>query len=103
MPDDGAIVAISHGYGTRLRYCAWTSTGFWPGVADIGLSALAGAGDFNYEAEFRERTSGASYFLINNFAEFDNQPELKAILYQRYPIYDEGDGYLIFDLTRRVD
>ncbi len=103
MPDDGAIVAISHGYGTRLRYYAWTSTGFWPGVADIGLSALAGAGDFNYEAEFRERTSGASYFLINNFAEFDNQPELKAILYQRYPIYDEGDGYLIFDLTRRVD
>ena len=103
MPDDGAIVAISHSYGTRLRYYAWTGTRFWPGVADIGLSALAGGGHFNYEAEFRERTNGASYFLINNFAELDNQPELKAILYQRFPIYDEGDGYLIFDLTRRVE
>jgi hypothetical protein len=103
MPDDGAIVAISHGYGTRLRYYAWTGTSHWPGVADIGLSALAGAEDFDYEAEFRERTNGASYFLINNFGELDNQPELKAILYQRYPIYEEGDGYLIFDLSQRID
>ena len=103
MPDDGAIVAISHGYGTRLRYYAWTGSRHWPGVADIGLRDLAGAEHFDYEAEFRERTDGAHYFLINNFAELDNQPELKAILYQQFPIYDEGDGYLIFDLTRPVD
>lgn len=98
MPDDGAIVAISHGYGTRLRYYSWTGSRHWPGVADIGLTALAGADEFDYEAEFRDRTDGASYFVITNFAEFDNQPRLKSILYEQFSIYDEGDGYLIFDL-----
>ncbi len=103
MPSDGGILAISHGYGTRLRYYAWTGTNQWPGVADIGLDALRGGGEFDYEAEFDRRTSGYSYFLINNFAELDSQPELKGILYEQFPIYDEGDGYLIFDLTQRID
>ena len=98
MPQDGPIIALTHAYGTRLEYYGRQSTQFWPGQADIGLGLLAGRGEFNYEAEFEQRTEGVRYFLVTNFAEFDQQPELKTILYERYPIHEEGDGYLLFDL-----
>ena len=39
-----------------------------------------------------------SYFLVTDFEEFNRQPELKERLFSSYPLYSEGDGYLIFDL-----
>ena len=102
MPDDGSIIAISHGYGTRLRYYAWTGSSHWPGVADIDLNQLAGAAKFDYEAEFWQRIGGAKYFLITNFAEFERQPELVSLLYDNFQVFDEGDGYLMFDLSTRI-
>jgi hypothetical protein len=39
-----------------------------------------------------------NYFLVTDFDEFDRQSELKERLFSSYPVYLEGDGYLIFDL-----
>ena len=67
------------------------------------MASLAKGGEFDFEAEFEDRTWGASYFLITDFAEFELQPMLKKQLYENYPIYADGDGYLIFDLTKELD
>ena len=103
MPRDGAMVALTHAYGSRLQYYAWINVGFWPGTADIELAAYAGGGEFDFEQEFATRTHGARYFLITNFAEFDRQPELKEHLYAKYAVYAEGEGFLIFDLRQAAD
>jgi hypothetical protein len=41
------------------------------------------------------------YFLITWLEELEYQPELKAHLLQNYPVFENGDGYLVFDLKHR--
>jgi hypothetical protein len=43
-----------------------------------------------------------SYFLVTDFEEFNRQPQLKERLFTFYPVYAEGDGYLIFDLKHPI-
>jgi hypothetical protein len=35
---------------------------------------------------------------VTLFGELDAQPALKDRLYNNYPIYAQGDGYVLFDL-----
>ena len=39
---------------------------------------------------------------MTDFEEFDRQSQLKERLFGSYPVYAEGDGYLIFDLKNPV-
>jgi hypothetical protein len=50
---------------------------------------------------FENAVKGQDYFVVTLFGDFDAQPLLKAYLNDHYPIYAQGDGYLIFDLTQR--
>jgi hypothetical protein len=58
--------------------------------------------DINYQEDFaalfEQKTSGKDYFLITAFHDLENQPQLKNRLYENYPVYSEGDGYILFDL-----
>jgi hypothetical protein len=40
----------------------------------------------------------SEFFVVTMFDELEKQPYLKKILYEQYPIFAEGDGYIIFDL-----
>jgi len=42
------------------------------------------------------------YFLVTDMTEFDQQPGLKAMLNANYPVYDQGEGYIIYDLLHPV-
>jgi 4-amino-4-deoxy-L-arabinose transferase-like glycosyltransferase len=100
MPKDGKIIAITQSYGYRLLYYGWVSVQTWPSIADIKMWELSGDLSFEYDKEFVERTQGMDYFLITNFAEFESQPELKSILYERDPHPHEGYAHLIFNLSK---
>jgi hypothetical protein len=100
LPDNGKIIALTHDYGNRLKYYGWRMISqLWPAHGDLDLSAAAGMdriGDFG--PYFKEQTAGMDYFLVTLFADLDAQPELKATLYDHYPISRQGDGYVLFDL-----
>jgi hypothetical protein len=100
LPRDGDIIGLTHDYGNRLKYYGWrTIKQLWPAQGDLELSAAAGAdriGDF--APYFEQQTAGMSYFLVTLFGDLDAQPQLKAMLYDHYPIYQQGDGYVLFDL-----
>jgi hypothetical protein len=66
-------------------------------LGDFVMRELAGM-DLDKAAIFAESVEGRDLFLVTNFAEFDRQPDVKEILSDTYPIYDQGEGYLIFDL-----
>jgi hypothetical protein len=48
---------------------------------------------------FNSLVRGYQYFLVTAFDQLDAQPYLKKILYNDYPIYKQGSGYVIFDLA----
>jgi hypothetical protein len=95
-PDD-KIVAIAQDYSTRLEYWGWLDVTNWFSLADINLRELGGQ-SFDLPAYFKQETAGKDFFLITDFAELDDQPQVKAMLAENYPVYRQGDDYLIYDL-----
>jgi 4-amino-4-deoxy-L-arabinose transferase-like glycosyltransferase len=99
LPTDGKIMALTQDYGYRLMYYGWRKVTLWPNRGEQKLSQLRGS-DKEFENLFAKHTEGKSYFLITAFKQFEDQPDLKQYLYDRYPLLAEGQGYLIFNLTR---
>lgn len=99
LPENGRIIAMTSEYGNRLKYYGRRSiSGYWPFQSDLRLSELARNGKIDYPDYFKEMTEGMDYFLVTAFAEYAQQPELKDILEENYPLIQQGDGYILFDL-----
>ena len=105
LPRDGRIIALTHDYGTRLAYYGFIKVDLWPYVTDFNVLAQRNGEQGNgqlasdeFEQYFQSKTNGYKYFLVTLFNELDAQPLLKAKLYSTYPIFQEGEGYIVFDL-----
>ncbi len=103
LPDEGRFLGLTHDYNARVRYYGWTWVDQWPHLTDREMSGLGGS---NYDPndpsvweDFRRRAEGYDYFLVTLFDELDRQPQLKTILFDRFPVTD-GDGYLLFHLRQ---
>ncbi len=101
LPTDGKILALTQDYGYRLLYYGWRKVVLWPNRGERKLSELRGISK-EFEEYFVKRSEGKSYFLVTAFGQFNDQPDLKQMLNDRYPIIAEGDGYLIYDLEHPV-
>ncbi len=97
LPQDGKIIALTQDYGYRLMYYGWRKVTLWPDRGEIRLSGLRGS-DKDFQDYFVKRINGKSYFLITAFNQFEDQPALKQVLNDEFPILAQGKGYLIFDL-----
>ncbi len=97
--NEETVVALTQDYGSRFEYWGWkTSFTTWPYVGDLTYANARGT-DFSFERLFERYSSKRDFFLVTDFAEFDRQPELKQRLGE-FPIYAEGDGFLVFSLRR---
>ena len=96
---DPSVIALTQDYGYRLEYWGWVMpAGYWPYNADTAMRQLAGIPTPEFTQEFNNMIQNRKYFLVTDMTEYDQQPELKAILSANYPVYDQGEGYIIFDL-----
>jgi 4-amino-4-deoxy-L-arabinose transferase-like glycosyltransferase len=97
--EDARVIALTQDYGSRLEYWGWRRFATWPYVGDTGYANIR-AGVFTFDDLFNRYSSKMNYFLVTDFEEFNRQSELKERLFNSYPVYLEGDGYLIFDLRK---
>ena len=95
-------VGIIEEYGMLLNYYGWRSIRAYPYSFDQDMGRMAGH-EFDVNADnleyFNAHVGNSAYFVITMLNELDAQPYLKKILYEHYTIYDQGDWYIIFDLT----
>jgi 4-amino-4-deoxy-L-arabinose transferase-like glycosyltransferase len=98
LPTDGEIVALTEDYGTRVAYFGWQRVNTWLMPAEVALTDARGGNVGSFDERFSQAVAGKAYFLVTQFSELEAEPDLKSTLYDHYPIYAEGDGYLIFDL-----
>jgi 4-amino-4-deoxy-L-arabinose transferase-like glycosyltransferase len=104
IPADGKFVALTADYGMRLRYYGWrVMAESWPSSDDLHLFSLAGNPGMDPHIYFNEITQGMDFFLVTAFSELDAQPLLKDELNANYPVYSEGDGYILYDLRAAGD
>ena len=95
--EEARVIALTQDYGSRLQYWGWRGVSTWPYVGDAGYANIRG-GTFSFDDLFNRYSSKMHYFLVTDLDEFQRQPELRDRLFNSYPVYFEGDGYLIFDL-----
>jgi 4-amino-4-deoxy-L-arabinose transferase-like glycosyltransferase len=100
IPEDSKFIALTTDYGKRLGYYGWRyPTIEWPSTGDLRLSSLSGNDPLDYDKYFENITAGMDYFLVTAYPQLDAQPQLKEILTDQYPVYSEGNGFIIYDLT----
>jgi 4-amino-4-deoxy-L-arabinose transferase-like glycosyltransferase len=100
---DPGVIALTQDYGYRLEYWGWVMpAGYWPYNADNAMRQLAGIPTPEFNQEFNKMIQNRKYFLVTDMAEYDQQPELKAMLTANYPVYDQGQGYIIYDLLHPI-
>jgi hypothetical protein len=90
------IVALTQDYGARLEYWGLLSTFTWPYIGDETYVNVRG-GEISFEDLFAEQSSKKDFFLITDLEEFNRQPLLIERL-DVYPVYIQGDGFVIYDL-----
>jgi len=101
IPADARLIGLTDDYNMRMMYYGRRGIVQYPHSFDQDMHILAG-GNFDPNAEnrdyFLERTSGSDMFVITLLDELDKQPYLKKNLYDHYPIFSQGEDYLVFDL-----
>ncbi len=92
-------LAMTEDYNARLAYWGWYASSNMPDVAELRHRELTGHGGDAVKT-FKAAAEGKEYFLVTQLNDFDQLPDLKSFITQTYPIFDQGDGYIIFDLRQ---
>ncbi|MEJ5225864.1 MAG: hypothetical protein WHV44_15505, partial [Anaerolineales bacterium] len=90
-------IGLMSDYGYRLAYWGWQDATAWLGSGDLRMRELAGQ-NVDLPTAFREATAGKRFFVVTQMSELDSQPEIKALLYNHYTIFEQDDSYVVFDL-----
>lgn len=98
IPADRSVLALTQTYGFPLSYYAWVNAERWPTRADTDLRLLAGQSPGQLSDRRFDLLEEHDLFLVTQFSEFEAQADLKEYLTEHYAIFDEGPGYLIYDL-----
>jgi hypothetical protein len=98
-----SVVGLTHDYGDRLAYYGWLTARIWPPLGQQYLRELQGKPPIDVKKWFDDRAGNKDFFLVTMKNQFAKQPELQQLLYDNFPIYSEGNGYIIFDLRNPTE
>lgn len=79
-------------YGRRVRGAR---------VPDVEKDFHSGHVTLLYQGKFIEYTP--DFFIITAFDEFENQADLRHLLYAKYPVLIGNDDYIIFDMRKKSE
>ncbi|MBI5951674.1 MAG: glycosyltransferase family 39 protein [Chloroflexi bacterium] len=96
--DGRNTVGLTQDYGSSLAYWGWMNPIPWQTYGDVVYHADLRGADNDFEGTFADVTSKKELFLVTDFDELKRQPLLKEKL-SGVPVFAEGDGYVIYDLT----
>ncbi|NJN43489.1 MAG: hypothetical protein HC806_01265 [Anaerolineae bacterium] len=92
------VVALVQAYGYPLKYYGWVEAELWANTGDLNLRELAGQSAEQIEQNRWDKLEGMDLFLVTNFNEFNRQEDLREYLQSTYPIFTEGEGYIIYEI-----
>jgi hypothetical protein len=102
LPANGRIIALTQQYGNPLTYYGWKKVSLWPSTQDLNAAELRGE-PREFKQLFADKVEGYDFFLITTLNQLERQPQLRDMLESSYPVYDQGGGYLIYDLRVSLD
>ncbi len=94
---ENTLAGLTQDYGQRLAYWGWKNVNSWPTHGDLIYRNDRRGAQHDFESQFEEQALTKDFFVVTDFADLALQPFLEQKLSQ-YPIFAEGDGYVIYDL-----
>jgi hypothetical protein len=98
-----SVVGLVHDYGNRLAYFGWLTPKIWPPLGQQNVRELQGKPAIEVKEWFDKKAGNKDFFLVTMKNQFEKQLELKKLLQGNFPVYAEGDGYLIYDLRNPLE
>jgi hypothetical protein len=98
---DKNTAGLTQDYSSRLSYWGWKSIVSWPTYGDLLYHDDLRGAQKNFDQQFVIVTRSKELFLVTDFEELNRQPLLKEKL-SGYPIFAQGDGYIIYNLNSTV-
>ena len=95
----GPVLAISQDYGYRLAYWGWQDVESWYDASDLDLRVLDNR-NIDLLQRFHDQSAGKHFLVVTQSARLDQQPEIKDYVTKTFPIFAEGSGYTVYDLTK---
>lgn len=99
-PEEKIVSMAPYDSGT-LRYWGWVNASNWMTTHDFALRQLAGQ-NIDTVNLFSEATAGMDYFLVMNFDQLAEQPDLQKLLQDGYTVSAQTDDYLLYDLHQTL-
>jgi hypothetical protein len=90
------VIGLTQDYGSRLAYWGWKGITSWPTFGDLNYGSLRGS-QSQFDAKFENLTAKKDLFIVTDFEEYNLQLLLKDKLSQ-YPVFAQGDEYIIYQL-----
>ena len=89
-------------YGAPLEYHGELAGIAWPTVGDIRAEQLVGAQPLSAVERLNQYLQEASpeYFIVTDMTEYEAQTDLRTLLSTRYPILEQSEDFIIFDLRQ---
>lgn len=100
---ESAVIGLTHDYGNRLAYYGWITPQVWLPTGHLNYRELKGKPPIEVQKWFEARTGSMDYFLVTLINQLNKQPDLKELLYDNFPVFSEGEGYVIFDLRNPLN
>jgi 4-amino-4-deoxy-L-arabinose transferase-like glycosyltransferase len=92
------MAGLTQDYGARMAYWGWRIITPWPTSGDLLYGDTRGPGR-DFESFFEETILKKDLFLVTDLDDLNRQPFLKEKL-ESYPLFAEGDGYVIYNLMK---
>ena len=94
---------LTYAYGKPLRYHGQVAGSNWPNGGDFRAWQMSGLPMQGAEERFKALSKdGYEYFIVTDFQEFEQQQDLKQFLTRNFPLQVKNQGYLIFDLRKKL-
>lgn len=92
------LAGLTQDYGARMAYWGWQNISSWPTSGDLRYADERG-GIQDLEEQFNEIAARKDLFVVTDLDDLKRQTFLKEKL-TAYPIFDAGDGYVIYNLMK---
>jgi len=95
------VISLASYYAKPLKYHAEIGGRRWPYGYDFRGNEIMGRENISPERRLQEvlKQYPLKYFVVSDMEELNRQPELKNLLYNRFPVFKETKNYVIFSLT----
>jgi len=97
LGNPGPVLTIAEDYGYRLAYWGWQEVEAWLDAGDLNLRSMDGR-EIDLQTKFLEKASGKTYLVVTQMNKLDDQPEIKAFVFENFPEVISTDDFVVFDL-----